>query len=158
MTRTSAEVERYWADCQRERPDLVSCELRVRRFGNTEQLSRLLLELITSGEKTGTFSLLSELEASGDPLPKRGDCFVVTDFEGSPRALIRLVAVQSMPYREVSTAQTQYEGQAARDLEAWRAIHWRYWKKLLAPSGREPSEEMIVVFQQFELLHLRRGD
>jgi uncharacterized protein YhfF len=98
--------------------------------------------------------LLSELEASGDPLPKRGDCFVVTDSDGHPGAVIRLVAVQSLPYREVSRAHTQYEGPAARDLEAWRAIHWHYWKKQLAKAGREPSEEMIVVFQQFELLHV----
>lgn len=155
MTQAVAEIERYWADCRRARPDLAACEPRVRRFGSTPQLSRLLLELIASGEKTGTFSLLSELEASRDPLPKRGDCFVVTDFDGNPGAVIRLVAVQSLPYREVSTAHTQYEGPAARDLAAWRAIHWHYWKKLLAKSGREPSDEMIVVFQQFELLHVR---
>jgi uncharacterized protein YhfF len=150
----AAEVERFWVDCQRARPDLAACQARVRRFGSTPQLSRLLLDLIASGQKTGTFSLLSELEASGDPLPKRGDCLVVTDFDGHPGAVIRLVAVQSLPYREVSTAHTQYEGPAARDLEAWRAIHWHYWKKQLAKSGREPSEEMIVVFQQFELLHV----
>ena len=153
MTAVSTEVERFWAECRRVRPDLATAEFRVRRFGSTPEGCRNLLNLIRAGEKTATFSLLWELEASGDPLPKRGDCFVVTDFDGVPGCAIRMINVSSVPYREVSAEQTRHEGPAAREVEAWRQVHWQHWATSLQRISRKPNEDMIVVFQHFEVLH-----
>lgn len=153
MTQLSPEIEKFWTECRRARPDLASAEFRLRRFGSTPELCRELLTLIRAGEKTATFTLLWELEARGDPLPKRGDCCVVTDYDGLPGCAIRMINVSSLPYREVRIEHTRYEGPAARDVEDWRRLHWRHWTESLQRIGRTPNEDMIVVFQHFEVLH-----
>ena len=81
---TASATGSFWEECRRARPDLAAVEPRVRRFGNTPDVCRNLLNLIVAGEKTATFSLLWEHEASGEPLPRRGDVYIVTDYEGAP--------------------------------------------------------------------------
>lgn len=150
---TASATGSFWEECRRARPDLAAVEPRVRRFGNTPDVCRNLLNLIVAGEKTATFSLLWEHEASGEPLPRRGDVYIVTDYEGAPGCAIRILNVSSVPYRDIGIEQTRHEGPLARSVEAWRRIHWPYWTAALQKIGRGPTEDMIVLFQQFEVVY-----
>jgi uncharacterized protein YhfF len=145
--------EQYWEQCRRARPDVATAEFRARRFGRTPEEAARMVELLRSGAFTGTFTPLIELQSSPEPLPKRGDCCVVTDFDDRPGCVIRVVAVQSLPFEQVSALQTRHGIPEERDPEIWRQRHHDEWKEQLARAGHAADEEMMVFFQQFEVLY-----
>lgn len=152
-TAKRASAQQYWEACRRVRPDVAGADFRLRQFGRSRAQCAQMLELIRAGAKTAAFSLLWELEANHEPLPKRGDCFVVIDYDGNPGCVIRIAAVQSLPFREISEQQTRHGAPGERQLDTWRSVYWEEWRQVLERVGRTPNEEMIVLFQQFEVLY-----
>ncbi len=149
----TSKIEEYWEACRRELPGATSDRgYRVKRFGSDPAMSRLLLDLIRSGQKTGTFALDWEFEACPEERPAKGDLYVVTDAAGEPGALIRVSATAVVPFSGISEEHLQCEGPALRELPLWRKVHWDYWTPALRAMGREPSEDMPVLFQRFEVL------
>lgn len=126
--------------------------VRVRRFGANAATSSLILELIRSGEKSGTFTTPALYAGRRELTPVVGDLVVVTDFEGRPGAAIRTTAVRTVPFNEVTEAESGYDGPSVRPLAAWRRVHWAYFTRELAPLGLTPVETMPVTVEQFELL------
>jgi len=149
----SSTIEDYWDACRRERPaETTGRGYRVKRFGNDPAMSRLLLDLIRSGQKTGTFALEWELEARPAERPAPGDLFIVTDAAGEPGALIRIAATEVVPFSAIDTGHLQVEGPALREPALWRKVHWDFWAPMLRALGREPAQDMPVLVQRFELL------
>lgn len=143
-------IENFWDRCRAHlAPDDPGSSYRVRRIGNTQQLSDSLLGLITSGAKTGLFSNPDEIQ----PRPAAGDCFVFTDFEGRPRCVARLTEARLIRFADVGPAETACESPAARDVAAWRDIHGRYWRRIREAEGGSFSEEMPLLFQRFEVIY-----
>ena len=141
-------IEEFWGRCCARAGGVdAGAGYRVRRIGNTQQLSRNLLRLIARGEKTGLFSNPAEL----DPVPAAGEYFIFTDCAGEPRCVVRLTESRVLRFDEVGPQETACESPAARDVEAWRRIHGRYWQEVCAAAGREFSKEMPLLFQRFEL-------
>jgi uncharacterized protein YhfF len=125
----------------------------VRLIGSTERASEAIIPLVVARLKTGTFSLLAEYEESGTPLPRPGDLFVVTHFDGRPAFLYRVLEVELVPFGDIGQRHLDVEGPTLREREAWRTVHLRAWEALLERMQRKPSEEMPVVWQRFEVLH-----
>ena len=143
----------FWQACQRALPeDTVGRPFRVRRFGDDPVMSKRLLELVKMREKTGTFAVDWEFETRPSERPRVGDLLVVTDAAGEPGALIRITAVELLPFSAVGDEHVQCEGPGLRDLALWRKVHWDYWTRTLQALGREPAEDMPIVYQRFELL------
>lgn len=127
-------------------------EFAIRRIGRTRDMCEQLLELIVSGEKTGTFSLPREfLEPHG--IPSVGDYLILTHFDGSPGCIVLVDAVEVLPFSDIGLAHVACEGPGARDLEVWRTIHRHYWTGSLESSGEKFRDDMPVVYQHFKLVH-----
>jgi uncharacterized protein YhfF len=124
---------------------------RVRRLGDDPATCRLLLELIRAGKKTGTFALAEEFTLSGESIPAVGEYLVLTDFDGRPDCIVRLTAVITKPFDDITTDDVSCEGPGLRDLAAWRKLHWAYWGRKLERLGRAPRHDMAVLCQRFEL-------
>ncbi len=148
-----SEVDDFWARCRRDLPaEGLGDRFVVRRMGNSAELSGMLLGLVTSGQKTGLFSRLEELAAAG-LTPNRGDFVVFADYAGRPRCLVRMEECRLLKFSEIGPEHTASESPAARDLDVWRDIHRRYWTLVLAAEGVEFTEDILVLFQKFRLLH-----
>ena len=146
-------VETYWRQCIAEVEELDSGRgYRIKCFGRSADLASLLLSLVASGQKTGTFSLLEEF-SDENPLPEVGEQVIVTDFEGRPGCLYRIEEVETVPYREIGDRHVACEGPQLRDVGLWRDVHWPYWTEYLSDRGKEMSMEVPVVFQRFTTLH-----
>ncbi|MEZ5474950.1 MAG: ASCH domain-containing protein [Steroidobacteraceae bacterium] len=124
---------------------------KIRHYGSRE-IGDAIIALVKSGEKTGTFSLAAEFEGQAESAPALGDHYVVTAFDGTPALLLRITAVELVPFVGISHEHVQVEGPKARSVAVWRKIHWEYWGAGLRTQGKEPSEDMPVIFQRFELL------
>jgi len=149
----SSRIEEYWESCRRELPgETAGRGYRVKRFGNDPAMARLLLDLIRSRQKTGTFGLEWEFEARPQERPEPGDLYVVTDADGEPGALVRVTGTEVVPFSAIDADHLQAEGPALREPALWRRIHWDFWAPALRDLGREPAADMPILVQRFEVL------
>lgn len=118
-------------------------------FGDSAAMAGELGELVRSGRKTATCSLLWEYEADGEPLPHVGEFSVVLDGDGRPLCIIETTEVTIRPYDEVGADFAAAEGEGDRSLDYWRAAHWRYFSRVCARIGRKPAPDMPLVCERF---------
>ncbi|REJ06738.1 ASCH domain-containing protein [Microbacterium bovistercoris] len=146
------EIDAYWRAVRAAHPELPDAAPEAWGFGATPEHADSLLELVLAGVKTGTASSLWDYEATGDPLPQEGDCSIILDGAGTPRAVIQTTSVRIVPFDQVGADHARAEGEGDRTLRAWREIHEQYWRENSEnPRGYEP--DMPVVCELFRLVH-----
>ena len=119
-------------------------------FGDNEKDANTLVNLVMKDIKRATSHSLLGLQQRNEPLPKIGDFFVVTDWKGNAKCIIRTTSVKLIPYFAIHTEHARLEGEGDKSLEYWKTVHWEYYTRELATFGKKPLESMIVVFERFE--------
>lgn len=122
-------------------------------FGDRARLAHELVELVIHGPKRATAGLAWGFETYSDTAPIPDGYSVVTEFDGTPRCVIRTTSIEVRAFRDVDAQFAWDEGEGDRTLADWRAGHWRYFARECAQLGRQPSEDMPVILERFELLH-----
>lgn len=126
-------------------------------FYDEPRVSDALAELVRSGTKRATASLLWIYEAERRPLPKIGELSVVTRFDGEPVCVIETRQVDVTPFEEVSEEFAAVEGEGDGSLDYWRKAHWPYFTRECARIGREPDRRMPVVCERFAVVSVARA-
>ena len=147
-----AELDAFWA-AARAAATLDSEHYQVRWIGLDHASTEEVLELIASGDKTGTYTLPWIVGQTSQPAPAIGDTIIMIDFEGHPRQLVQLTHIERVDFGAITTAHTAIDGTPVRDLAIWKPLHTSYWNMLLAPFGRSVSDDMPVWVEQFRLLY-----
>ena len=149
-------AEQFLTRARAALPNVDFSRLKQRSFGNSAAMAAILVGLVASGEKTGTFALAAEFTAAlggaADQAPKPGDVYLIKAFDGSPVCLYRITATELVPFAGISHEHVQVEGANARNVAIWRKIHWSYWGAMLAAKGLSMQDDTPVIFQRFELL------
>ena len=147
------QVEAFWQTCVRQSDAVPATDFyRVRYFGADATTARRLMDLIAAGEKTVTFTLPWIYQGHPNLTPVQGGYTVVTDFEGHPELLLRTTRIKTLAFAAVTEEETRFEGPGARTLDAWRKIHWTFFGNVLKPLGKEPTEDMPVTVEYFEVV------
>ncbi len=121
-------------------------------FELTEALAQSLLELVLMGKKRATASSLYAFQIENEPLPKKGDYYIVTDFHGNPRCVIRTTEVTVLPYDEMTYDLCKREGEDD-SLESWQEGHRRFYQEEGRQLGYTFTEKMLIVFEDFEMVY-----
>ncbi|WP_350284288.1 ASCH domain-containing protein [uncultured Croceitalea sp.] len=124
-------------------------------FGDNEKDANTLAELVVKDIKRATSHSLLGLQLREETMPKIGDFFVVTDWEGNAKCIIRTTSVKMMPYFSIHAEHARLEGEGDKSLEYWQKTHWDYYSRELESLGRVPRESMIIVFERFEKVFSR---
>ncbi len=119
-------------------------------FGDNENDANTLAKLVQKDIKRATSHSLLGLQLREEPLPKIGDFFVVTDWKGEAKCIVRTTSVKMMPYFAVHAEHARLEGEGDKSLDHWQKTHWDFYTRELAEFNRKPLESMIVVFERFE--------
>ena len=119
-------------------------------FGDNEKDANTLADLVLKDIKRATTHSLLGLQLREEPLPKIGDFFVVTNWKGDAKCIVRTTSVKLIPYFAIHAEHARIEGEGDKSLEHWRKVHWDYYTRELAEFGKRPLESMIVVFERFE--------
>lgn len=146
------EARAYWRDCAERIAEPAERPLRARRIGSTRETIDLLLALVLAGEKTMTTTSPWLYDGELQAPPAAGDTWVVMDGTGQPAAVVRTTSVKVLPMDRITAADTQGEGPAARQIDAWRRVHWNFLTRALAPLGRAPAADMPVTLEYFDVL------
>ncbi len=149
----SQTVEQFVAAARAALPQEHIERYKVRTYGGSKAMADVIIPLILAGEKTGTFALAAEFDADAALAPQPGEYYVVTQFDGPPALLYRITFVETVPFEGINHEHVQVEGPGARRVDIWRNIHWDYWGGAMRARGLEPSMQMPVIFQRFEVLY-----
>lgn len=150
-------IEDFVGRARARHPEIVPADVVVRKYGDSESMSKRIISVILSGAKTGGFSPLLRYERTGAALPRVGQCVLVTQFDGAPALLYRLTEVEIVPFDEVVERHTEIEALELRPLDAWRKFHWVFWTREFEQYGVPLTEQAKIVFQRFELLYPEAG-
>ncbi|HEA20445.1 MAG TPA: ASCH domain-containing protein [Pricia antarctica] len=124
-------------------------------FCNNEQDANECAALVKRGVKRATSHSLLSLQYRKQPLPKIGDFIVVTDWEGQAQCIVRTTKVTLKPFFAIDSEYAQREGEGDKSLGYWKKVHWEYYKKELENFDRIPTESMIIICQEFEMVFQR---
>ena len=147
-----ADLDSFWQAAKAADASLPD-SYQVRWIGLDDDTTRQILGLIEAGDKTGTFTLPWIIERTDQPASNVGDCVILISFDGKPAQVVRLTAIQQVPFGEITAEHTAIDGTPVRPLEIWKPLHTDYWNGLLAPFSMSVSDDMPVLFEKFELLY-----
>ena len=122
-------------------------------FEMTESAANFLLKLVLEGKKQATSSSLWGYEADGTPTPKAGERSVITYWDGTPGCVIETVSVRIIPYRDITFDLAKLEGED-ETLESWQRTHSRFFTEEGKELGYTFTEDMPVVFEEFEIIEV----
>ena len=105
----SKETMNYWSHFRKEK-GITESFVNAWSFGDNPELADKLLTLVLIGMKTGTATLVIELEKEGEKMPKVGDYNIILDSKGNPAAIIRTMYVEIKPFNEVKETFAHSEG------------------------------------------------
>ena len=148
-----SKVERFWSRFLETNNYGKNIKyLDVFHFELTEDLSNELLKLVLDGKKKATSSSLKAYEIEGEIIPQMGDLSIVTDWEGNPRCEIETKEVTIIPFKDITYDICKREGED-ECIETWRDGHRRFFEKESKELGYEFSEDLLVIFEDFEVVY-----
>ena len=63
-----------------------------------------------------------------------------------------MVSVDHVPFNEVTAEYAAIEGEGDKSLEYWKKSHWEYYTREMEEFDEKPSEDMIIVCEQFKTI------
>jgi len=120
-------------------------------FDLTEEWANKLLALVLAGKKKATASSLPAYGIEGKSVPQVGDYSIVTDWDGNPCCVIKTAAITIIPFDEMTYDICKREGEDG-SLESWKNGHRHFFTEEGKTLGYEFSEDMPVVFEDFEVV------
>lgn len=146
-----AQVDHFWKTFCRASKLPETTQYRAWHFGDSAKLARDLVELVLKGPKRATAGLTHVLDATPN-VPIAGVYSVVTELDGTPRAVIRTTVVERRKFRDVDAAFAWDEGEGDRTLDDWKQGHWQYFTRE-CESRAEAMIDAEIYLERFELLY-----
>ena len=145
-------AELYWNEFWEKKGAEMPKSVSAWQFGaDPDQLAQLVID----GIKTATCSGHVFYEEENEPLPSVGDYSIILSSEDIPLAIIRTVNVEKLPMNEVSEEFAIAEGEGDGTYTYWWNAHEHFFKEELHKIGHTFKEDMLLVCERFELIHVK---
>ncbi len=123
------------------------------KFYNTENEANACVNLVLNGSKRATSFCLLSAQARNEPLPNIGAFFVITDWSGIAKCIVKITAVKLKPFFSIDKAFAEKEGEGDKSLAYWQKRHWDFFTVELDKINRSPKKSMIIVCVEFEKVY-----
>jgi uncharacterized protein YhfF len=144
----------FWQEFKNAHPEVTVNEYTAWSFGNTPEMADELGALVLNGEKRATTSLLWIYEKfPEEKIPLEGAYSIVLNAAKEPLCVIKSTSVTTRKYSEVDEEYARIEGEGDKSLRYWDDVHWKYFVGECKLVGREPSKDMPVVCEIFEVVY-----
>jgi uncharacterized protein YhfF/RimJ/RimL family protein N-acetyltransferase len=146
-------VAAFWAEYCRRAGVPAATPYQAWPFGDSPGLAHELAELVLRGPKRATAGLVEYNARHPEEAPVADGYSVVTEFDGTPRCVIRTVWLQRRALCDVDAAFAWDEGEGDRTLADWMDGHRRYFSRVCPSLGIAFSDSLPVQLERFELLY-----
>ncbi|MDC1162060.1 ASCH domain-containing protein [Tenacibaculum sp.] len=149
-------VEVLWDNFLKENPTNSSKEIPISfYFCDNEKDADECVELVIKGIKQATATSLWWFEKNKEALPKVGDQYIVTDWNGEAKAVIETTKIVPTPYNEITAEFAETEGEGDKSLEYWKRVHEAYYTREMEPHNEKFNENMIIICEYFRVLYMK---
>lgn len=149
-------VEILWNSYINENPEKKTIKPPVSfYFCDNEFDANECVDLVVKGIKRATATSLWWYEKHNEPLPKVGDQYIVTDWNGNAKAVIETTKIELVPYNKITPKFAKIEGEGDQSLEYWKKAHKDYYTREMKPFNEQFSENMIIVCEQFKVVYTK---
>ena len=125
----SDSIKQFWLEfCEKSNTNSET-PYQIWFFGNSVQMAKELAELVISGKKKATASLVEFNQTHPEVAPIDDGYSVITDFNSNPLCVIQTTEIRHLPFDEVDAQFAFDEGEGDQTLEYWRDGHWQYFMK-----------------------------
>lgn len=150
--RMNVKAELYWNEFWQGKDEGKPKSVSAWQFGaDPDHLAQLVIE----GKKTATCSGYVFYEEENEPLPSVGDYSIILSSGDVPLAIIQTVKVDISPMNEVSEEFAMAEGEGDGTYTYWWDAHEKWFKEALDKIGHTFKEDMLLVCERFELIHVK---
>lgn len=118
-------------------------------FGDCPEMADELLDLVLSGKKTATVSVILENEQA----PNIGDLSLVLDGRGKPACVIKTVHLEIVKFCDLTWDMVKLEGED-ETFEQWKAGNIRYWTRDSAKREYTFTDQTLITFERFEVVEV----
>lgn len=122
-------------------------------FCDNEKSANDLAKLVKEETKRGTTSLHYCYELENEELPMKDNYSIITDWNGIAQCIIKTKKVYILPFKDVNEELAGIEGEGDKSLDYWRKVHIYFFTRELKEQEIEFSEDMLVVFEEFEVVY-----
>lgn len=146
-------IEQFWnAFLIEKKLDIQTRYLEAFSFGCTRESANALLQLVLDGKKKATCSSVRYYEVTGDRQPQVGDYSIVCNSNQKPCCVIKTTQTVCLPFCEMTYEICKREGEDTC-LETWVNNHERFFQQDALQSGYKFSDDMLVLFEDFEVVY-----
>tara|TARA_B110000263_G_C15150464_1_gene437612 strand:+ start:123 stop:596 length:474 start_codon:yes stop_codon:yes gene_type:complete len=154
MNKNHNSVERLWNDFLNENPENKIKETPLSfYFCDNKKDADQCAELVVKGIKQATATSLWWYEKNNAPLPRVGDKYIVTDWDGNARAIIENIKVEQVPYNKITPEFAEIEGEGDKSLDYWKRVHEAYYKREMKIHFEKFDENIIIVCEYFKKIY-----
>lgn len=121
-------------------------------FCDNEEDANTCAELVVQGIKQATSTSLWWFTTFKKPLPEIGELAIITDWLGKPKAITRVTKISRTALGDIDKLYAFKEGEGDKSLAHWQKVHWEYYTREMKPFGEAPSNDMIIVCEEFETI------
>ncbi|MBF9002757.1 MULTISPECIES: ASCH domain-containing protein [Vibrio] len=151
-SRSKTMLEQYLASIPKEKSQQYT-QFTADYFCANEESANVCAELIVKGEKRATCSMDYWYSVVGEPRPQVGALLVVTRWDGEPVCVVETTSVATCRYCDVTEEFAAAEGEGDKSLRWWKEAHWDFFSAECKDQGMEPSEEMLLVLEHFDVVY-----
>lgn len=132
---------------------IAASSIKAGFFCSDEENANLCAKLILNGVKTATCSMKYWYESGLEPMPKKGDLQIVTDWTGNPVSIIETIEVSECKFSDITAEFAAQEGEGDKSLAWWRRAHWAYFAAECEEQGIKPGKDMVLVLEKFKVVY-----
>jgi uncharacterized protein YhfF len=150
----SEKAATFWKEfCESNSGVDTNQSYQVWHFGDSRELANQLCELVLQGKKKATACPVWEADLDPENAPVLDGYSVITDFDGTPKCIIKTTEIRILPFDEVDEEFAADEGEGDQSLGFWRQVHWDYFTRKCKEMGKEASLTMLVVCERFNVVY-----
>lgn len=150
---TNQLADQFWVEFLRQTEKEGTLEYEVAYcFGENESQANQILNLILEGNKTATSESYLSFQETGEPLPRKGEFEIITDWDGKPGCVVEILDVKIIPFNDIKWEMAKLEGEE-ENMQAWRENRAKEWTEEGTDLGYVFSDEMPVVFVGFKVIY-----
>ena len=119
-------------------------------FCDNRQDADACASLVVKGIKQATAPSLWWFDKYKENRPEVGDYHIITQWDGTPVAVIQTTAVAVIPFGQVGAGFAYAEGEGDRSLAQWQEVHRAYYAGEMDCEPSEITDDFAVVCHNFQ--------
>lgn len=148
-------VERIWKDFISENHQYYKLKTpKSFFFCDNKKDADECAELVFNRIKQATASSLWSYKKHNTAFPKKGDLFIITDWKGNAKAIIKTTNIKQVPFNQITHEFAKTEGEGDKSLSYWKKVHWDFFSREMEEYGEKPSEDMKIICEYFKILYV----